>query len=168
LVLTPFREERRLGVSFCAGTGVEPLRWFGVHEPEGCEPSAAIRTGRGTWANRLAVLQPLCRPERYRRMTLDARREEGRQHFRKQTKFADPDRDSSGVPLGLVQFPPDVCSCHPVVASGGSRQLRIGAKFIGKYFPAFAFRVAIVSGASKKPGRYGFVCGEFPQKCPQV
>jgi hypothetical protein len=45
--------------------------------------------------------------------------------------FADPDHDlSDGPTLGLAQFTPDVYASNPVIGSGGSRHIQIGAKII--------------------------------------
>jgi Carboxypeptidase regulatory-like domain/TonB dependent receptor len=45
--------------------------------------------------------------------------------------FADPDHDlSDGATLGLGQYTPDVYASNPVMGSGGSRHLQIGAKII--------------------------------------
>lgn len=45
--------------------------------------------------------------------------------------FADPDHDlSDGPTLGLAQFTPDVAASNPVIGSGGSRHIQVGAKII--------------------------------------
>lgn len=45
--------------------------------------------------------------------------------------FADPVNDvSDGVGLGLAQFTPDIAASNPVIGSGGSRHIQIGAKII--------------------------------------
>jgi hypothetical protein len=45
--------------------------------------------------------------------------------------FADPDHDfSDGATLGLAQFTPDVAASNPVIGSGGSRHIQVGAKII--------------------------------------
>jgi hypothetical protein len=45
--------------------------------------------------------------------------------------FADPVHDlSSGATLGLAQYTPDVYASNPVVGSGGSRHIQIGAKIL--------------------------------------
>ena len=45
--------------------------------------------------------------------------------------FADPDHDlSDGPTLGLAQFTPDIAASNPVIGSGGSRHIQIGAKII--------------------------------------
>ncbi len=45
--------------------------------------------------------------------------------------FADPDHDlSDGATLGLAQFTPDVAASNPVIGSGGSRHIQIGAKIV--------------------------------------
>jgi Carboxypeptidase regulatory-like domain/TonB dependent receptor len=45
--------------------------------------------------------------------------------------FADPVHDfSNGSGLGLAQFTPDVAASNPVIGSGGSRHIQLGAKLI--------------------------------------
>jgi len=45
--------------------------------------------------------------------------------------FADPDHDlSDGPTLGLAQFTPDIFASNPVIGSGGSRHVQVGAKII--------------------------------------
>ena len=45
--------------------------------------------------------------------------------------FADPDHDlSDGATLGLAQFTPDIAASNPVIGSGGSRHIQLGAKII--------------------------------------
>jgi hypothetical protein len=45
--------------------------------------------------------------------------------------FADPDHDlSDGPTLGLAQYTPDVYASNPVIGSGGSRHIQIGAKIL--------------------------------------
>jgi len=45
--------------------------------------------------------------------------------------FADPDHDlSDGPTLGLAQYTPDIAASNPVIGSGGSRHIQIGAKII--------------------------------------
>ncbi|HTR25412.1 MAG TPA: TonB-dependent receptor [Terriglobales bacterium] len=45
--------------------------------------------------------------------------------------FADPDHDlSDGASLGLAQYTPDIAASNPVIGSGGSRHIQIGAKII--------------------------------------
>jgi hypothetical protein len=45
--------------------------------------------------------------------------------------FADPDHDlSDGPTLGLAQFTPDIFASNPVIGSGGSRHIQVGAKII--------------------------------------
>ncbi len=45
--------------------------------------------------------------------------------------FADLDHDlSDGSTLGLAQFTPDIAASNPVIGSGGSRHIQIGAKIV--------------------------------------
>ena len=45
--------------------------------------------------------------------------------------FADPDHDlSDGPTLGLAQFTPDIAASNPVIGSGGSRHIQVGAKIV--------------------------------------
>jgi hypothetical protein len=47
--------------------------------------------------------------------------------------FADPDHDlsdGSAGTFGVAQFTPDVYASNPVIGSGGSRHIQIGAKII--------------------------------------
>ena len=45
--------------------------------------------------------------------------------------FADPDHDlSDGPTVGLAQFTPDIFASNPVIGSGGSRHIQVGAKVI--------------------------------------
>jgi hypothetical protein len=45
--------------------------------------------------------------------------------------FADPDHDlSDGPTLGLAQFTPDIFASNPVIGSGGSRHVQVGAKIV--------------------------------------
>ncbi|MGA9797638.1 MAG: TonB-dependent receptor [Terriglobales bacterium] len=45
--------------------------------------------------------------------------------------FADPDHDlSDGPTLGLAQFTPDIYASNPVIGSGGSRHIQVGAKIV--------------------------------------
>ncbi len=45
--------------------------------------------------------------------------------------FADPDHDlSDGAKLGLAKYTPDIFASNPVIGSGGSRHIQIGAKII--------------------------------------
>jgi hypothetical protein len=45
--------------------------------------------------------------------------------------FADPDHDfSDGATLGLAQYTPDIAASNPVIGSGGSRHIQIGAKIV--------------------------------------
>jgi hypothetical protein len=37
---------------------------------------------------------------------------------------------SDGPTLGLAQFTPDIFASHPVIGSGGSRHIQVGAKII--------------------------------------
>ena len=47
--------------------------------------------------------------------------------------FADPDHDlsdGSAGTFGVAQFTPDVAASNPVIGSGGSRHIQVGAKTI--------------------------------------
>jgi hypothetical protein len=45
--------------------------------------------------------------------------------------FADPDHDlSDGPTLGLAQYTPDIAASNPVIGSGGSRHIQVGAKIV--------------------------------------
>jgi hypothetical protein len=63
------------------------------------------------------------------RFTLEARGEVF--NILNHPNFADPVNDvSDGVGLGLAQFTPDIAASNPVIGSGGSRHIQIGAKII--------------------------------------
>jgi hypothetical protein len=47
--------------------------------------------------------------------------------------FADPDHDlsnGSAGTVGVAQFTPDIAASNPVIGSGGSRHVQVGAKII--------------------------------------
>jgi Carboxypeptidase regulatory-like domain/TonB dependent receptor len=63
------------------------------------------------------------------RFTLEARGEVF--NILNHPNFADPVHDlSNGAGLGLAQFTPDIAASNPVIGSGGSRHIQLGAKLI--------------------------------------
>jgi hypothetical protein len=63
------------------------------------------------------------------RFTLEARGEVF--NLLNHPNFADPVHDlSDGAGLGLAQFTPDIAASNPVIGSGGSRHIQLGAKII--------------------------------------
>ena len=63
------------------------------------------------------------------RFTLEARGEVF--NIMNHPNFSDPVHDlSNGAGLGVAQFTPDVEASNPVIGSGGSRHIQLGAKII--------------------------------------
>ena len=63
------------------------------------------------------------------RFTLEARGEVF--NILNHPNFDDPVHDlSNGAGLGIAQYTPDVYSSNPVIGSGGSRHIQLGAKII--------------------------------------